>query len=66
MTFLRHDREAIYLQGYASLGSVLGLFVHTLKFQTKYKLLVKSLSSYNILHFLEMIFVMANCIVVSV
>ena len=49
-----------------SLGSVLGVFAYTLKFQAEYKLLVMSSSSYNVMHFPEMLFLIAKCFAVSV
>ena len=66
MAFSRHDLEAMFLQNRTSLGSVLGIFAYTLKFQAEYKLLVTSSSSYNVMHFPEMLFLFANCFVVSV
>ena len=66
MAFSKHDLEAIYLQSRTSLGSVLGVFAYTLKFQAEYKLLVMSSSSYNVMHFPEMLFLIANCFFVSV
>ena len=44
MDFSNYDYSAICFPGWASVGSVLVLFLYTLKFQAKYKLLVKSLS----------------------
>ena len=44
MVFSNYDYSAICFPGCTSLGSVLVLFFYTLKFQAKYKLLVKSLS----------------------
>ena len=66
MAFSRHDLEAIYLQSRTSIGRALGVFAYTLKFQAEYKLLVTSSSSYNVMQFPEMIFLFANCFVVSV